>query len=246
MSIAIAGLGWVTPLGAGLEEVWAQLRKGVIPETKAFSHPLSGRALPYFVVPPATLAQLQRNPRLRRSSTISYLGVAAGLAALEHAGVPQTSELAERTAVIFAITDGGVAYTRRFYEQIVKARRECSEPAALSRDRLQCAGESSRRAARDRWCELHTRRRRFGWIGRLALRRRAACHRGSGSSRGRRRGGDRLDSLRRVSRMAPRAHTTRGRCGRGRPSARRELAAPDASRCDRSSEDAMRRPRCLA
>ena len=128
MSVAIASLGWVTPLGGGLDEVWVQLREGVIPETKTLSHPLSGRALPHFVVPPATLAQLQRNPRLRRSSTISYLGVAAGLAAIENSGLALTPELAERTAVVFAIADGGVAYTRRFYEQIVKEGANAASP----------------------------------------------------------------------------------------------------------------------
>ena len=124
MSIGIAGMGWVTPLGSDLEKVYAQCLRGVVPEPKTFAHPETGRALPYFAVPPETLAHLARNPRLRRSSTISHLGVAAGLAALEHAGAAPTS----RTAVVFAISDGGVAYTRRFYEQIVRQGANTASP----------------------------------------------------------------------------------------------------------------------
>ena len=71
---------------------------------------------------------LSRNPRLRRSSAISYFAVAAGLAALENAGVTMTPELAARTAVVFAISSGGVAYTRRFYEQLVKQGANAASP----------------------------------------------------------------------------------------------------------------------
>ncbi|RYF69973.1 MAG: hypothetical protein EOO22_15170, partial [Comamonadaceae bacterium] len=67
------------------------------------------------LVPPKLVEQLGRNPRLRRSSAISYFAVAAGLAAIEQAGITVSPE---RTAVVFAVTDGGVAYTRRFYDQI--------------------------------------------------------------------------------------------------------------------------------
>jgi hypothetical protein len=71
---------------------------------------------------------LGRNPRLRRSSAISYFGVAAGLAALAHAGLEMTPEIAARTAVIFAISNGGVIYTRKFYDQIVKQGANAASP----------------------------------------------------------------------------------------------------------------------
>ena len=79
-------------------------------------------------VPPKLVEQLGRNPRLRRSSAISYFAVAAGLAALEQAGLTMTPEIAARTAVVFAVTDGGVAYTRRFYDQIVKQGANAASP----------------------------------------------------------------------------------------------------------------------
>ena len=77
MSVGIAGLGWVTPLGTDLQEVWAQVSAGVRPEVKSLTNPETGRALPFIPTPPAAVAHLSRNPRLRRSSTISMLAVAA-------------------------------------------------------------------------------------------------------------------------------------------------------------------------
>jgi 3-oxoacyl-(acyl-carrier-protein) synthase len=128
MSARIAGIGWVTPLGADLETVWSRLMAGDIAESKPLINPESGRSHPYFPVPPKLVDSLGRNPRLRRSSAISYFSVAAGLAALENAGLKITPETAARTAVVFAISDGGVQYTRRFYEQIVKQGAHCASP----------------------------------------------------------------------------------------------------------------------
>ena len=125
MSVGIAGMGWVTPFGTGLEEVWMQVRDGVRPEVKTLTNPETGHALPFIPTPPSAIAHLARNPRLRRSSTISTLAVAAGLAALENAG---GAMIPNRTAVVFAICDGGVLYTRKFYEQIVKDGANVASP----------------------------------------------------------------------------------------------------------------------
>jgi 3-oxoacyl-(acyl-carrier-protein) synthase len=128
MSARIAGLGWVTPLGAGLDEVWERLGRGDVAECKVVTNPESGREHVYAPVPPKTVEALGRNPRLRRSSAISYFAVAAGLAALQNAGVTMTPETAARTAIVFAISSGGVVYTRRFYEQIVKQGANAASP----------------------------------------------------------------------------------------------------------------------
>ena len=124
----ICGLGWVTPLGADLEEVWARLARGDVAEPKVITNPETGREHVYAPVPPKTVEALGRNPRLRRSSAISYFAVAAGLAALQNAGVCLTPEAAARTAIVFAISSGGVIYTRKFYEQIVKQGANCASP----------------------------------------------------------------------------------------------------------------------
>jgi 3-oxoacyl-(acyl-carrier-protein) synthase len=118
MSAKIAGMGWVTPLGAGLEEVWARLEAREKPVAQEITSPHSPHKHLAYTVPPKTCDALGRNPRLRRSSAITYYAVAAALAALENAGITMTPEIAERTAVVFAICSGGVVYTRKFYETV--------------------------------------------------------------------------------------------------------------------------------
>jgi 3-oxoacyl-(acyl-carrier-protein) synthase len=129
MTAHIAGLGWVTPLGTDLNDVLARIGRGELAEVKAITNPETGRSLSYMPVPTNSVEALGRNPRLRRASAISYFGVAAGLAALEDAGVEMTPALAARTAVVFAISNGGVIYTRRFYDQIVKQGANAASPA---------------------------------------------------------------------------------------------------------------------
>lgn len=118
MSAFVQGIGWVTPLGAGLEEVWSRIEAGERAVPSEIGSPHSAKKHTAFTVPPKTVEALGRNPRLRRSSVISYYSVAAALAALENAGIAMTPEIAARTAVVFAICSGGVVYTRKFYEAI--------------------------------------------------------------------------------------------------------------------------------
>lgn len=124
MKAAIAGLGWVTPLGADLDGVFTALRAGSVAETKPMENPETGRVLQCRPVPPKLVEHLARNPRLRRSSPISYFAVAAAQAALADAGTTADA----RTALVFAVSDGGVIYTRRFYDQIVKQGANAASP----------------------------------------------------------------------------------------------------------------------
>jgi 3-oxoacyl-(acyl-carrier-protein) synthase len=128
MSISIAGLGWVTPLGAGLDEVWARLMRGDVAEAKPLTNPETGRVHQYAPIPPNLVEHLGRQPRLRRASPIAYYSVAAGLAALQHAGLAMTPEIAARTAVLFAISSGSVVYTRKFFEGVVKSGANAASP----------------------------------------------------------------------------------------------------------------------
>lgn len=128
MTIAIQGLGWVTPLGGGLEEVWQRVSGGERAAAREIQNPHSQRKHFYFPVPPKLVDALGRNPRLRRSSPISYYAASAGLAALENAGIKLTPEVAERTAVVFAIVSGGVVYTRKFYDQVVRQGANAASP----------------------------------------------------------------------------------------------------------------------
>ena len=141
MSISILGMGWTTPLGSSLEEVWQRLMAGESAFAAKIAAPDGCRKRFNMPVPPKQVEWLTRMPRIRRSSTITYLSVAAGLAALEDAGLTDgpcqaksatarfiKPEVAERTAIVFAICNGGVNYTRRFYEAIVAEGAPAASP----------------------------------------------------------------------------------------------------------------------
>ena len=128
MSLRLAGLGWVTPLGSTIEEVWEKLCSGDAAEATTFAESLGGKSCQAYQVPTAATAEIARHPRLRRSSAISRFAVVAGLSALRDAGIELNEASAARTALIFAISNGGVIYTRRFYHEIVKSGASAASP----------------------------------------------------------------------------------------------------------------------
>jgi 3-oxoacyl-(acyl-carrier-protein) synthase len=128
MSLRLAGLGWVTPLGSGLDEVWEKLRAGAEAEPTTFESSLGKKSCLAFSVPPAAVADAARLPRLRRSSAISRFAVVAGLHALRDAGLSLDESSAARTALVFAISNGGVVYTKRFYHEIVQQGAAAASP----------------------------------------------------------------------------------------------------------------------
>ena len=127
MNLRIAGMGWVTPLGSGIDDVWNRLVKGETAVAESISSPLGNDYL-IFRVPAAATAQAPAHPRLRRSSAISRFAVVAGLAALDDAKVKLDAETAARTALIFAVSNGGVIYTKRFYNDIVESGAQAASP----------------------------------------------------------------------------------------------------------------------
>ena len=86
---------------------------------RSFANGLADRSYFSCPVPGKFVADAARQPRLRRSGTISLLGAAAGFDAFADAGLKPDSGLSDRIAVVFAICSGGVNYTRRFYHEIV-------------------------------------------------------------------------------------------------------------------------------
>src|SRR5215472_14089165 len=127
MSLAIAGMGWVTPLGSGVDAVWEQLLAGKEASARTLSEEFADRVYSAFRVPESALKGIS-HPRLRRASAISRFAAIAGLHALESAGVKLDSQNAERIALIFAISNGGVTYTKRFYREIVAAGAQAASP----------------------------------------------------------------------------------------------------------------------
>jgi 3-oxoacyl-(acyl-carrier-protein) synthase len=125
MSLAIAGMGWVTPLGADVPAVWKQLLGGEEAIAETILSPLNPRSYRAFRVPEVAIAEMPKHPRLRRASAISKFAVVAGLAALRDARVEAS---AERVALIFAISNGGVIYTKRFFHDLVETGAQAASP----------------------------------------------------------------------------------------------------------------------
>jgi 3-oxoacyl-(acyl-carrier-protein) synthase len=149
MSLRIAGMGWVTPLGRGVQPVWERLVAGEEASAQSIADGPEGKKYPFFPVPSAELKSLPPHPRLRRASAISRFAAAAGLDALEEARsttLAATREHAkafdfansnirreqrigmERIALVFAVSNGGVVYTKRFYEDIAESGAQSASP----------------------------------------------------------------------------------------------------------------------
>jgi 3-oxoacyl-(acyl-carrier-protein) synthase len=123
LNLAIAGQGAVTPAGIGLDA----LREGKIAPApiEPIGHP--GQSWPVLRVDPkaSAFARWQREPRLRRASPITFFLVEAAAQALGGA----TPEERAQTGLIVAYSAGCLAYSRRFYEQIVKQGQRAASPA---------------------------------------------------------------------------------------------------------------------
>ena len=127
MSLAIAGMGWVTPLGSGVDSVLERLLHGDEASATTISEEFGDRSYNVFRVPESALRGAA-HPRLRRASVISRFAAAAGLDALRAASMKLDPQNAERTALIFAISNGGVIYTKRFYRDVVDAGAQSASP----------------------------------------------------------------------------------------------------------------------
>ena len=128
MSMHIAGTGWVTPLGAEVAEVWERLLRGDQPAAEALTDGVGNKPHDAFRVPPSALKNLPAHPRLRRASAISRFAAAAGTAALREAEANIGTIDPSRLALIFAISNGGVIYTKRFYHEVVASGAGAASP----------------------------------------------------------------------------------------------------------------------
>lgn len=123
MSLSVAGMSWVTPLGSDVDDVWQRLLAGETAPVEILENEQNGARYLVRRVPADT--PFPSHPRLRRASAISRFAAAAGLAAL--ARVKPAPSL-DRIALVFAVSNGGVIYTRRFYSEIVTSGAQAASP----------------------------------------------------------------------------------------------------------------------
>jgi 3-oxoacyl-(acyl-carrier-protein) synthase len=128
MSLGIAGMGWITPLGGGVASVWERLLAGESAKAEAICDSLGQTTYFAYRVPTSSLSDRPTHARLRRSSAISRFAVGAGLEALNNSGWKLDEIDAKRLALIFAISNGGVIYTKRFYHDIVESGAQSASP----------------------------------------------------------------------------------------------------------------------
>lgn len=128
MIAQIAGIGCVTPLGSDLGEIRRRIGNGERAAIVEMKNPETGRIFPAAPVPREYVAHINREPRLRRASMISLLAAAAGKAAILDSGLDLTPTVRSRLALVFGVSSGGVQYTRRFYEQVVKEGASAASP----------------------------------------------------------------------------------------------------------------------
>ncbi len=123
----IAGAGCLTPLGKNAAETAQRIREGGRAALTEVKNPENGHAISAALVPPEFTSHLAREPRLRRASTISLLAAAAGTGAIGTA-LKSNPGMKPRLAIVLGVSSGGVQYTRRFYEQIVKQGANAASP----------------------------------------------------------------------------------------------------------------------
>ena len=128
MNFFVRGVGAVTPLAPNAEQTWNELLRSAEAPRQQLPNGFRGRSYHYSGVPPKFTAAVARQARVRRSGTISLLGLTAALAALQDAGLQADSQEMRRGAIIFAISCGGVAYTRRFYHEVVTEGANVASP----------------------------------------------------------------------------------------------------------------------
>ncbi|MEY2537589.1 MAG: hypothetical protein QOG67_1329 [Verrucomicrobiota bacterium] len=128
MKLAIAGTGWVTPLGMGISQVWNALMAGERAQPEKVCDSVADKSYTAFRIPDAIAKTLPAHPRLRRASSISRFAAAAGLDAINDAGLTIDPDLSRRMALIFAVANGGVIYTKRFYHDIVASGADAASP----------------------------------------------------------------------------------------------------------------------
>jgi hypothetical protein len=118
--VFVDGIGAVSPAGWGVTALRAALEKNVPLPIQPVARP--GWEKPLFVrsvPPPAVRPAFFAHPRLRRANAITQFTIAAALEALGNT-VSLVQSGAARLGIIVGVMNGGVNYSRRFYEEVLK------------------------------------------------------------------------------------------------------------------------------
>ncbi|HKQ38224.1 MAG TPA: hypothetical protein VJ063_09115 [Verrucomicrobiae bacterium] len=113
-TVAVGGIGVVSPAGWGLKALRQTLASGTpcavqqLPRP-GLNKPLNIRPVP----PPAERPACFQHPRLRRASAITRFAVSAGLEALGKNEV-------RRLGIVTCVMSGCVQYSRRFYHEVLE------------------------------------------------------------------------------------------------------------------------------
>src|SRR5207245_1153521 len=110
------------------DPVWDRLIRGEEATAQPISDPIANKTYCAFRIPTEALKDLPPHPRLRRASAISRFAAAAGLDALAEARSTIGGIDLERMALVFAVSNGGVVYTKRFYHSVVESGAQSASP----------------------------------------------------------------------------------------------------------------------
>ena len=120
MEVSLIGCGVVSPCGNSAGDILRVLageKNAPVPECPAGGE---GRSkFPVVPMPADACPRAARFPRLRRASKISLFALEAAMLAFEDAGIGLDELPGKSISLVFAASDGGVVYTRRFFEGIL-------------------------------------------------------------------------------------------------------------------------------
>lgn len=115
----ISGWGAVSPAGWTAGELAAAVaEKRTLPVSVEKRCPEAPELARRLVPPLATAPAWLRQPRLRRASPITRFAVAAAMEALQGGSIPAPPE--EALGIVFAVQNGGVQFSRRFFAEVLQ------------------------------------------------------------------------------------------------------------------------------
>ncbi|MBV9672367.1 MAG: hypothetical protein JO076_06025 [Verrucomicrobia bacterium] len=124
----IQGVGAVSPVGSSATDTWSALVQGRKGERKMFPESIAGRSHWFCPVPAKFFSEAARQPRLRRSGTISMLATTAGYDAIAEAGLKPETLRNEQIAIVCAVSSGSVTQTKRFFSELVTQGARSASP----------------------------------------------------------------------------------------------------------------------